>query len=207
MAHLVYASEDDAVVGLKKLLSFFPQNNGEKPPVLPCQDPAERFEEKLNAIVPDNPNKPYDMKEIISLLVDNGDFFEIQPMFAPNILVGFASSTESVGDQSPKTPKVKPVFWTTTLYQEGPVRRFAKLKHFPFDPGGCPRLMPGPSGYGRDHPQRRQLFTPSRRRLFQDYLISASPMAEPTAVMNSSTIRETSFAGPPRIAVWVRRRP
>ena len=98
VAHLVYASEDDAVVGLKKLLSFFPQNNGEKPPVLPCQDPAERFEEKLNAIVPDNPNKPYDMKEIISLLVDNGDFFEIQPMFAPNILVGFARfNGKSVG--------------------------------------------------------------------------------------------------------------
>jgi propionyl-CoA carboxylase beta chain len=80
----------DAIIFIRKLVSFLPQNNMEDPPVIPCSDPVERTTEQLNTIIPTNPNEAYDMKEIILHTVDNGDFFEIKKDFAPNIIVGFA---------------------------------------------------------------------------------------------------------------------
>ncbi len=90
VAHLTYANEDACFDGLRRLFSFLPQNNTVNTPALPCSDPLDRVEAKLNEIVPDNPNKPYDMKEIITRVVDNRDFFETQPIFAANIITGFA---------------------------------------------------------------------------------------------------------------------
>jgi acetyl-CoA carboxylase carboxyltransferase component len=90
VAHLVYASEDACFDGLRRLFSFLPQNNTVSPPAQPCSDPLNRAEAELNQIVPDNPNQPYDMKEIIGLVVDNRDFFETQSLFAGNIITGFA---------------------------------------------------------------------------------------------------------------------
>jgi acetyl-CoA carboxylase carboxyltransferase component len=90
VAHLVYANEDACFDGLRRLFSFLPQNNTVNPPVQPCSDPLNRMEAKLNEVVPDNPNKPYDMKDILTLVVDNRDFFETQPLFAANIITGFA---------------------------------------------------------------------------------------------------------------------
>ena len=90
VAHLVYASEDACFDGLRRLFSFLPQNNTVQAPAQPCNDPLDRMEAKLNQVVPDNPNKPYDMKEIITLVVDHRDFFETQPLFAANIITGFA---------------------------------------------------------------------------------------------------------------------
>lgn len=90
VAHLAGADEADAIKMAKTLLSYLPSNNTEKPPFVSTEDPANRCEEKLNTIIPDNPSRPYDMKQVIKLVVDNGAFFEIQPKFAPNILVGFA---------------------------------------------------------------------------------------------------------------------
>ena len=90
VAHLVYANEDACFDGLRRLFSFLPQNNTVPPPAQPCSDPLNRAEAELNQIVPDNPNQPYDMKEIIGLVVDNRDFFETQPLFAGNIITGFA---------------------------------------------------------------------------------------------------------------------
>lgn len=90
VAHLVYADEDQCFAGLRKLMGFLPQNNSCPPPQIPCSDPADRVEPDLNTVVPDNPNKPYDMKAIIHALVDDRDFFETQPTFAANIITGFA---------------------------------------------------------------------------------------------------------------------
>ncbi len=80
----------DAIDYIKKLISFLPSNNIESPPVLPCDDPGDRSSDYLNAIIPANPNAAYNMKEVILHTVDNGDFFEIKELFAPNLIVGFA---------------------------------------------------------------------------------------------------------------------
>ncbi len=87
-----FTAEDDAhALGLiRRLLSFLPQNNHEDPPRRPTDDPPDRREVALNGIVPDNPNKPYDIKQVIRLIVDDGDFFEVHEHWARNIVVGFA---------------------------------------------------------------------------------------------------------------------
>lgn len=84
------SSGTDAVEYVKKLLSFLPQNNLEAPPIVPTDDSPERRSEELNAIIPENPNAAYDMKEVILRTVDDGDFFEIKENFAPNLIIGFA---------------------------------------------------------------------------------------------------------------------
>ena len=90
VAHFAAESEDDAIAKIKKLLSFLPQNNMDPAPVLPCTDPVGRMDDSLNSIIPDNPNKAYDMYAVIRSVVDNGDFFEVHRDFAKNIIVGFA---------------------------------------------------------------------------------------------------------------------
>ncbi|HOZ07907.1 MAG TPA: carboxyl transferase domain-containing protein, partial [candidate division Zixibacteria bacterium] len=75
---------------IKRLLEYIPQNNCEDPPVAECADPPGREDDLLNTLVPDNPNQPYDMKEVIARIVDQGSFFEVHEDFAPNIIVGFA---------------------------------------------------------------------------------------------------------------------
>jgi acetyl-CoA carboxylase carboxyltransferase component len=90
VAHFASDSEADCLYLIRQLLGYLPQNNMEDPPFAQTQDDALRMEEALNAIVPDNPNKPYDMKEVIHLVVDEGTFLEVQEHFAMNIIVGFA---------------------------------------------------------------------------------------------------------------------
>ncbi len=90
VAHLMYPSEEDTLAGVRYLLSFLPDNNLESPPIVPTDDPADRQEPRLRDIIPDVPTRPYDMKEVIALIVDDGEFFEIHPHFAPNLLTGFA---------------------------------------------------------------------------------------------------------------------
>jgi propionyl-CoA/long-chain acyl-CoA carboxylase carboxyl transferase subunit len=89
VAHLIAADEDDLVDQTRTLLSFLPQNNLEDPPRFSCDDDPHRGIESLDGVVPDLPNKPYDMHEIVEAIVDNGDFFEIQALFAQNIICGF----------------------------------------------------------------------------------------------------------------------
>ena len=84
------SSGADAILYIRKLLSFLPQNNMENPPVVACTEPAIREALELNAIIPENPNAAYDMKEVILQTVDNRDFFEVKENFAPNLIVGFA---------------------------------------------------------------------------------------------------------------------
>lgn len=90
VAHFAAENEDQAIETLKKLLSFLPQNNMETAPERPSSDSVSRADDTLNDIVPDNPNKAYDMYAVIKTIVDDGDFFEIHEDFAKNIIVGFA---------------------------------------------------------------------------------------------------------------------
>lgn len=89
VAHFMDNSEEECIQRIKTLLSFLPSNNLESPPTYESNDDINRVEERLNEIVPDNPNKPYDMKEIINLIADNGEFFEVQEYYAQNIITGF----------------------------------------------------------------------------------------------------------------------
>src|SRR5579872_7112051 len=89
VAHLIASDEDDLIEQTRTLLSFMPQNNLEDPPRFACDDDPHRSVESLDDVVPDSPNKPYDMHEIVEAVVDGGDFFEIQPLFAQNIVCGF----------------------------------------------------------------------------------------------------------------------
>jgi propionyl-CoA carboxylase beta chain len=90
VAHLVADTEDDAFAALRRLIGHLPQNHRESAPVIPTDDPADRSDPELNVILPDNPNQPYDVREVVSRVVDDGDFFEIHPDYAPNLVVGFA---------------------------------------------------------------------------------------------------------------------
>ena len=90
VAHFAADTEEECLLLIRELLSFIPQNNMEDPPLFPTKDEINRMDESLKYMVPDNPNKPYDIKEIIRSVVDDNYFFEIQEHFAENIVIGFA---------------------------------------------------------------------------------------------------------------------
>jgi len=90
VAHFAVEDDEACLATIRRLLSFLPQNNVDDAPRGKAADPAERMEARLNEIVPAEPSKPYDVKEVIRLVVDDGDFFEVHEHFAPNIVVGFA---------------------------------------------------------------------------------------------------------------------
>lgn len=90
VAHLAAENEIEAIGFTRRLLNFLPSNNIDSPPQFECDDPIDRIDESLNKIVPENPNKPYDIKDVITRVIDNADFFEIHPQYAQNIVVGFA---------------------------------------------------------------------------------------------------------------------
>ncbi|MFA8451070.1 MAG: acyl-CoA carboxylase subunit beta [Bacteroidales bacterium] len=90
VTHFVAETEEEGIMLIRSLLSFMPANNLEDPPLAECNDPIDRLEDGLNDIIPDNPNKPYDVKDIIHGIVDNGEFLEVHRHYAQNIVVGFA---------------------------------------------------------------------------------------------------------------------
>ena len=90
VAHFACASEVHALECIRRLLSYLPQNNLDDPPFVPTDDPPDRFNEALADIIPDSPNKPYDMKDVIVGVVDRDSFFEVHEEWAQNIIVGFA---------------------------------------------------------------------------------------------------------------------
>jgi propionyl-CoA carboxylase beta chain len=90
VADLAFENDVEALMVTRRLMSYIPASNREKPPVVPCDDPADRLEMSLDTLVPANPNLPYDMKELIIKMVDDGDFFELAPDYAKNIIIGFA---------------------------------------------------------------------------------------------------------------------
>ncbi|MEN8171873.1 MAG: acyl-CoA carboxylase subunit beta [Chloroflexota bacterium] len=90
VCHVAADSEPDALFLVQKMLTYLPQNNMEDPPFVPTLDDPLRSEDALDSIVPEDPSKPYDIKDVITHVVDGGEFFEIQPVFAENIVIGFA---------------------------------------------------------------------------------------------------------------------
>jgi propionyl-CoA carboxylase beta chain len=98
VAHFALDSEIECLQSVRKLMSYLPLNNLDDPPRLVCQDDPQRKELHLDTLVPENPNKPYDMKDVIHAIIDDGDFYEVQELYAPNLLVGFARlGGDSVG--------------------------------------------------------------------------------------------------------------
>src|SRR5579885_1845388 len=90
VAHFACPSEPDCIRMIRQLMSYLPSNNLEDAPRIVPKDSPTRAEAALDTIVPDNPNKPYDMKKVIEYIVDDNDFFEVQEYFARNIIIGFA---------------------------------------------------------------------------------------------------------------------
>jgi propionyl-CoA carboxylase beta chain len=90
VAHFAANSDEHALRTVRELLSFLPSNNCEDPPFVATADPADRTESRLNEIVPEAPNQPYDIRDVINLIVDEGYFFEVQELYAANICIGFA---------------------------------------------------------------------------------------------------------------------
>ena len=89
VADLAFENDVEALIQLRRFMDFLPSSNTEQPPSWDSADPAERPEPSLNTLIPDNANKPYDIRELILKVLDEEDFFEIQPNFAGNILIGF----------------------------------------------------------------------------------------------------------------------
>jgi acetyl-CoA carboxylase carboxyltransferase component len=90
VAHFSLPSEAECLRAIRTLLSYLPSNNVDDPPLLPSDDPPDRADHELDDIIPDNPNRPYDIKDVIRRVVDRGSYFEVQELWAQNIVVGFA---------------------------------------------------------------------------------------------------------------------
>ena len=90
VTHFMCNSEEELLMSIRELLSFLPQNNMDEARKQPCADETNREDASLDTIVPADPNVPYDMKDIIERVIDNGYFFEVMPNFAKNIIIGFA---------------------------------------------------------------------------------------------------------------------
>src|SRR5574344_707534 len=90
VTHFVVDTEQEGLLLIRKLISYIPSNNLEEAPLSPCSDPIDRLEDSLNYIIPENPNKPYDVKDVIHAIVDDGEFLEVHRHYAANLVVGFA---------------------------------------------------------------------------------------------------------------------
>jgi len=103
VADLTFKNDTEALLMTREFLSYLPQNNKEKTPIVPSKDPIEREEYSLDTLIPDDPAKPYDIKEVINKIADEGEFFEIQSNYAQNIVIGFirlnGSTIGVVGNQ------------------------------------------------------------------------------------------------------------
>ncbi len=90
VVHFIADDEREGIMLIRKLISFLPQNNLEDPPIIDCKDPIDRLEDYLNEIIPEDPNKPYDVLDIIHAIIDEGEFLEIQRNYARNVVIGYA---------------------------------------------------------------------------------------------------------------------
>jgi propionyl-CoA carboxylase beta chain len=89
VAHFAAENEEECLALIREMLTFLPQNNAEDPPLRPSLDPADRVDEELQSVVPDQPNRPYDIKDIVRPVLDDRYFFEVQAAYAPNLVIGF----------------------------------------------------------------------------------------------------------------------
>ena len=106
VAHFLPADEEESAAMVRQLLSYLPSSNEERPPLRPTDDPFDRADQALQSIVPESPNIPYDMREVILGIVDDRQFMEVQPFYAQNIVVGFARLGGNVVGMVGNQPKV-----------------------------------------------------------------------------------------------------
>ena len=90
ISHFMVESEEEGLLLIRKMMSYIPSNNLEEPPIIETKDPIDRLEDELNELIPENPNKPYDVKDVIHAITDEHEFLEIQRNYAKNIIIGFA---------------------------------------------------------------------------------------------------------------------
>ncbi|MCF8227219.1 MAG: acyl-CoA carboxylase subunit beta [Bacteroidales bacterium] len=90
VSHFMVENEEEGLLLIRKLISYLPQNNLEDPIQTECSDPIDRLEDELNEIIPENPNEPYDVMDVITQVVDRGEFLEVHSLYARNIVVGFS---------------------------------------------------------------------------------------------------------------------
>ncbi len=168
VAHLVAPDEQACIEDARYLLTFLPQNNLETAPYAPPTDPVDRESPELDTLIPDSPNKPYDIKRVIETVVDDGAFLEIQPSYAENIVCGFARlgghAVGVVGNQPSALAGVLDIdasvkaarFVRTCDAFNVPLAHLRRRARLPSGNG---------AGVGRDHPPRRQAaLRVSRRR-------------------------------------------
>ena len=89
VAHLTFKSDIEALLQTRRLINFLPLSNKSELPQIPVDDNFDRVDVSLNTLIPENPNQPYDMLELVEKILDEGDFYEIQPNYAKNIIIGF----------------------------------------------------------------------------------------------------------------------
>ena len=89
VSHFLAQTEEEGIATIRELLSYLPSNNLEEAPTTVCNDPFDRLEDRLNSLIPDNPNLPYDMMEVITAIVDDGKFLQVHERYARNIILGF----------------------------------------------------------------------------------------------------------------------
>ena len=132
VCHFTAQTEEEAMLMLRTLISYIPQNNMELAPRVECTDPIDRLEDALNDIIPDNPNQAYDMYQVIGAVVDNGEFFEVQPHYAQNIIVGFARfNGQSVGIVANQPSKYAGVLDSNASRKGGRFVRFCDAFNIP----------------------------------------------------------------------------
>jgi len=90
ISHFMVETEEEGLLLIRKMMSYIPSNNLEEPPITETKDPIDRLEDELNELIPENPNKPYDVKDVIHAITDEHEFLEIQRNYAKNIIIGFA---------------------------------------------------------------------------------------------------------------------
>jgi len=163
VAHFTVQSEKDCLRMIRELMGFLPSNNQEDAPFRTTTDDPLRRDKRLKDLVPDNPNRPYDMKDLISLIVDEGYFFEVQPEFARNILVGFAH----LGGRSVGIVANQPahLFGHQRLGQGGALHPLLRLLQYSGrDLCRCARFSSRyRTGIPRHHPPRRKAALRLRR--------------------------------------------
>jgi len=126
VAHLVYEDEENTLMGVRQMLSYLPSNNLENPPEMDLsEDETLDVEEKLRSIVPDDPNKPYDVKDVINLLVDKRSFYEIAENYAQNVVIGLARLDGKVIGIVANQPKV--LAGTLDINSSGKGARFIRF--------------------------------------------------------------------------------
>ena len=159
VAQFISPSEEACLEDARYLLSFLPQNNLDPPPYWEPSDPADREDAELDTLIPDNPNKPYDMKDVVRRVVDDGEFLEVHERFAENIVCGFARlGGHSVGVVGNQPRALAGVLDIDSVGEGGALR--ADVRRVQYSARHVRRRPGFPAGdgagVGRDHPARRE---------------------------------------------------